>query len=181
MAKRLDLTGKEFNLIRCLSPAPSKNGKTYWNCQCIKCGQQKIIQTCNIISGSTKTCGCGCGSIERVCPICNKTFIVKNIKDSSRKYCYDCSPPNRRDNTLLFNAIKKKLIELKGGKCQRCGYNKNMTALCFHHRNPSEKAFGISDSSHHTWEELFKESQKCDLLCLNCHAEIHDEINKNNK
>lgn len=28
-----------------------------------------------------------------------------------------------------------------GGKCQECGYNKNIAALEFHHINPDEKEF----------------------------------------
>jgi hypothetical protein len=185
MPNKIDLTGQEFNLIRCLSPAPSKNGKTYWNCECIKCGQKKTIQTCHIKNGATKTCGCNCSDKElkigksKICPICDKEFTITETKDNSRKYCYECSPPDRRgDYTPLFNAMKKRLIELKGGCCQRCGYNKNIVALCFHHRNPTEKTFEINMSSHHcTWEEIFEESKKCDLLCLNCHAEIHNELN----
>ena len=46
----------------------------------------------------------------------------------------------------------------------------------FHHRNPLTKSFGIG--SHKTtvsWERLKIEVDKCDLLCKNCHAELHDE------
>jgi len=43
MPKKLDLTGKIFGLVRCDSQAPSKSGKTYWNCSCIKCGMTKVI------------------------------------------------------------------------------------------------------------------------------------------
>lgn len=30
-----------------------------------------------------------------------------------------------------------------GGKCQECGYNKNIAALEFHHINPDEKEFQL--------------------------------------
>ena len=72
---------------------------------------------------------------------------------------------------------KQKLIFYKGGKCQNCGYDKECpTAYDFHHRNPLTKSFGIG--SHKTtvsWERLKIEVDKCDLLCKNCHAELHDE------
>lgn len=29
----------------------------------------------------------------------------------------------------------------RGGKCECCGYNKNLSALEFHHINPDEKKF----------------------------------------
>lgn len=71
---------------------------------------------------------------------------------------------------------KKQMIEYKGGKCIRCGYNKCPDALDFHHRNPDEKEFSISrygrSCSVVKWK---KELDKCDLLCRNCHAELHFE------
>lgn len=73
-------------------------------------------------------------------------------------------------------AIKKMLIEYKGGKCERCGYNKSMRALEFHHLDPSEKDFGISKQINRNIDDLKKEVDKCILLCSNCHAEIHEEL-----
>lgn len=68
------------------------------------------------------------------------------------------------------------LVTYKGGKCERCGYNKSMRALEFHHINPSEKDFGISDILTKNIQSLKDEVDKCMLLCSNCHAEIHDEL-----
>lgn len=68
------------------------------------------------------------------------------------------------------------LIEYKGGKCERCGYNKSMRALEFHHLDPSEKDFGISKQINRNINDLKKEVDKCILLCSNCHAEIHEEL-----
>lgn len=60
--------------------------------------------------------------------------------------------------------------------CQKCGYSKSISALDFHHRNPSEKKFGISIGIAKCLPmiEIKKETDKCDLLCSNCHHEIHD-------
>ena len=68
------------------------------------------------------------------------------------------------------------LISLKGGKCVLCGYCKNQTALCFHHTDPQIKLFQIDirRCSNCSWEKLLAEANKCQLLCLNCHAEIHN-------
>ena len=68
---------------------------------------------------------------------------------------------------------------MKGGRCSmpECRYNKSASALVFHHRNDCEKKFNISGNNlnKHSWEELLREVEKCDLLCANCHAEIHDK------
>ena len=69
---------------------------------------------------------------------------------------------------------KEKLVEYKGGKCKVCGYDKCIDALEFHHRDPSKKDFSISGK---TWsyEKLQAEVDKCDLVCSNCHRELHNE------
>jgi predicted HNH restriction endonuclease len=75
--------------------------------------------------------------------------------------------------------IRLKAIEFLGGKCIKCGYDKYIEVLEFHHRNPNEKEFSISKSGYcRSWERVSKEIKKCDLLCANCHREIHAEIDK---
>lgn len=71
---------------------------------------------------------------------------------------------------------KWKLVLYKGGKCQRCGYDKAIPAVYdFHHRDSSEKEFGLAKEGRcRGFETLKKEVDKCDLLCKNCHAEVHD-------
>lgn len=70
---------------------------------------------------------------------------------------------------------KLELIRLKGGKCEMCGYKKNIAALDFHHVNPSEKEFQLDfrHLSNNSMEKILKEAEKCILLCANCHREIH--------
>jgi hypothetical protein len=71
--------------------------------------------------------------------------------------------------------VKQKLIQYKGGKCQQCGYDKPVPgAYHFHHRDPKEKSFEINGSTL-GYELLKLEADKCDLLCANCHAEVHDK------
>ena len=60
MPARKDLTNQVFNTYKCIKPATSKNGKSYWLCECIYCGQQKEIQTNHILYANIKTVGCFC-------------------------------------------------------------------------------------------------------------------------
>lgn len=66
---------------------------------------------------------------------------------------------------------------LIGGKCQQCGYNKCLDAFHFHHKNPKEKSFVISSAvwgkQNVTEKQIIEEISKCELLCANCHAELH--------
>lgn len=112
------------------------------------------------------------------CLICENEFKIKD-KGYTRKYCYKCSPSvNKPDTAITYirKAIKKQLVKYKGNKCQKCGYNKCIEALQFHHINPEDKLFEISDYTYFTirpMEEYYKEADKCDLLCSNCHIEEH--------
>jgi DNA-binding Lrp family transcriptional regulator len=72
---------------------------------------------------------------------------------------------------------KQELVVYKGGKCERCGYDKSIEALQFHHIKPSEKDFSISGKSY-SIERLKKEVDKCIMVCANCHIEIHEESRK---
>ena len=57
MGVALDLTNQRFGRLVAISKAPSKNGKTYWLCQC-DCGNQKEIQTGHLRDGKIQSCGC---------------------------------------------------------------------------------------------------------------------------
>lgn len=72
--------------------------------------------------------------------------------------------------------LKEKLVEYKGGKCEMCGYDKCIGAMEFHHLNPSEKEFQISNCNIKSFKRLKQEVDKCMLLCSNCHKELHYEL-----
>jgi hypothetical protein len=62
-----------------------------------------------------------------------------------------------------------------GGKCVKCGYNKCIGALQFHHTDPSKKSFGIAEGyQRFSLAKLIEEAKKCILVCANCHSEIEN-------
>lgn len=75
--------------------------------------------------------------------------------------------------------LKIKAIEYKGGKCEICNYNSCIAALDFHHVDPSQKEFRISNGNTYNWEKIKKELDKCELLCANCHRQVHYNFEKN--
>jgi len=84
------------------------------------------------------------------------------------------------ESYLFRKGIKQKCIEYKGNSCQKCGYSKTITGLCFHHLDTATKLFGITGPAFNkAWEIIKAELDKCILVCGNCHGEIHDEENKN--
>lgn len=77
--------------------------------------------------------------------------------------------------TLRRRATKQQALEYLGGQCLACGYNLCLSALAFHHLDPSRKDFNISHTSR-SWEHIRPELDKCILLCSRCHAEVHDGL-----
>lgn len=80
------------------------------------------------------------------------------------------------DNVIKWRKRTKiKLVEYKGGECEKCGYDKCMSALEFHHLDPNKKDFTISGKSWR-YDRLKLEVDKCILVCSNCHKEIHEGL-----
>lgn len=81
-------------------------------------------------------------------------------------------------NLYTLKGIEKKLylIELFGGKCEKCGYDKNLSAFDFHHKDGYEKSFEIKVNllKYKSDNEILEEAMKCMLLCANCHRELHN-------
>jgi predicted nucleic acid-binding Zn ribbon protein len=110
------------------------------------------------------------------CKTCSKTLEGKQTKFCSNR-CKNNSINHRHKSYQAQQERglerKIKLINLKGGACEMCGYNDNYAALSFHHKDPSTKLFGIDlrQCSNRSWEVLEAEANKCQLLCANCHME----------
>ncbi len=58
--------------------------------------------------------------------------------------------------------------------CMDCGIS-HPALLQFHHRDRTEKSFTISNviSRARSVKQITNEMEKCDVLCVNCHAKRH--------
>ncbi len=102
------------------------------------------------------------------CP-CGETKS-KNFYGRKTRICKTC----HNQYTIQKGQEKKaKGVELLGGKCQSCGYHKCIQALEFHHTDPKKKDVNFVSFRGWSWERIKKELKACELLCSNCHAEIH--------
>ncbi|MBR4260751.1 MAG: hypothetical protein IKQ33_02205 [Clostridia bacterium] len=119
--------------------------------------------------------------MTKFCEICEEKFETKS---STRIYCYKCSGDStRQDNntrkhqkTILRRSMKLQAVKLLGGKCCKCGYDRCIDALEFHHENQDEKEFKLGSGNTMSWKDYKSEAMKCILVCSNCHKEIHSEI-----
>ena len=118
---------------------------------------------------------------ELECPIHGVTkfgrYKAGNSKSGKQTFRYRCKPCGIEAVKRKRKNLKLEAIKYKGSKCIKCGYNKCIEALDFHHRDATTKEFGIAGNGNTiAWNRLKVELDKCDLLCSNCHRETHAEI-----
>lgn len=106
---------------------------------------------------------------------CKKHGLVRHVLDTRKTYrCTACRVDYVKTRRIK---LKQLAVEYKGGCCQRCGYDKYIGALEFHHKDPNAKEFAISKDggNSRSWAKIQIELDKCVLLCSNCHREVHAE------
>jgi predicted Zn-ribbon and HTH transcriptional regulator len=106
-----------------------------------------------------------------LCKDCGDTK-PENFYKSQKIHCKKC---HSKKTHQRMKEIKRQGVEYLGGCCKKCGYNTYMGALQFHHRDPTQKDPALF-SKWLSFEVLKKELDKCDLLCANCHAEEHANL-----
>ena len=113
------------------------------------------------------------------CEVCGRPlqgrqtrFCCRTCKNRNLNYHHQ-SYISQRSRAI---ASKKRLVRMMGGSCSRCGYGRNLAALEFHHVDPSSKSFSLDARTlaNRSWALVSGEALKCQLLCSNCHAEIHN-------
>ncbi len=96
---------------------------------------------------------------------------VVRMSDTERKKRMVVHVSNRR------RKVKMMAVEHMGGKCVKCGYQKCIAALEFHHTDPAQKDFNLAKKGcTFSWDRVKQEIEKCILVCSNCHREIHYEL-----
>ena len=101
----------------------------------------------------------------------------KEYQDKYNKEYYERKKEQRKRIVLeRQQRIKKVIQDYKLAKgCKYCGYNKSARALQFHHYDDN-KSHNIAKmvAQGRAIDSIMKEAAKCDIVCANCHAEIHE-------
>ena len=91
-----------------------------------------------------------------------KQINPKYLKNKAKKY--------NKKRKIKEIEMKMNLIKIFGSKCKKCGYNKNMAALDFHHIFTKEKNIYRRKQ----WKDILKNIKNYLLICSNCHKELHN-------
>ncbi len=107
--------------------------------------------------------------------------IADKLGCSKSTISYHCSVNGKESNRIKSYETRKKLRDdiklFYGGKCSICGYNRCLSSLCFHHKDPSikEEKVAILINARGKFA-AYEEAKKCVLVCANCHGEIHEGL-----
>jgi len=168
---------------------PQCNNTIYYNHELSKIKADKVKTRCASCRNHRNL------SSNCECKICQKPLYRRPSTLREIVFCsYGCrnryysgdkgkhKPKPKRDRSSDLSRLKcnkQKAVAYKGGKCEKCGYNKCIAAMDFHHINPDDKMYDVKDIMARKWETIKSEIEKCMLLCSNCHREEHwNERNK---
>ena len=124
--------------------------------KCSKCNEEKELNQFYVNNQNKKS------GLSAYCKKCQKTDKKIHYKNNKEQYT-----KNVFNNSLWLLEIKMEL------KCERCGFD-HPAALDFHHKDPTQKEFGIGGrSTKKNREKTLEEIKKCEVLCSNCHRIEH--------
>ena len=114
-----------------------------------------------------------CFSCDTVYP---KSFFFNNKAryDNLSTHCKTC---HFKDTSARIKKMRKKAIDKYGGKCVKCGYDKDIRALQFDHvYSDGHIERKINDSPTFILKNILKDTEgRYQLLCANCNAIKVDE------
>ncbi len=114
------------------------------------------------------------------CQFCGKKFKYR----SNKKFCCENHKNYFKVKKRRIKKIKYFLDYKKNKKCVFCGWNKFPSVLQFHHLKRGSKDREVSYLIYYptnNLKEIYKEIEKCILLCPNFHFTLHfKELSINN-
>lgn len=151
--------------------------------KCIKCNQQFV----NIHRGNRRLCyNCRPTSdaptidLEnqtKKCSKCNIWYSFTNYCPLPGRYQSYCNTCQASYKSKAKPRIKSECVKYKGGVCEKCQQIYPDVCYDFHHRDPLQKEFTISNRKTCRFSDIIKkELDKCMILCSNCHRLVHEEL-----
>lgn len=172
---RVDLTGKQFGYL--IPQYYIKGGK--WHCKC-KCGNELDVDTRNLNSGHTKSCGC----LQKE-KASNNTIDMLSYESENIKVL--CRAGSDEQGVALWKCLCKKCGNtfITRGSSIRAGYTKGCG--CVHSFNEQEiskllQSYNIEFATQYTFPDLLgvnKGHLRFDFAIFNEHHELSHLIEYN--
>ena len=103
--------------------------------------------------------------LQNICKSCDKDKCKTYYENNKQKQIDEARV--RSDN------IKHWFVEFKKTKkCEKCG-DERWYVLDFHHRGKKDRAVSLLVAKSCSIKRITEEINKCQILCSNCHRELH--------
>lgn len=118
--------------------------------------------------------------MSKVCSKCkiekdeSEFYSNKRTPDGLDYYCKGCRRGSSGSSESSWKYIEdaKNFVESLKTECCKCGEDRPWV-IQFHHVDPKNKSFTISNHGTRSRSSIWKEASKCVCLCSNCHDEFH--------
>lgn len=128
--------------------------------KCSRCNQEKDLS--EFRANKTRK-----NRLQTWCKVCESEYKKHLYEQDKDKYVAKAQK-QRKDKAEWLRELKQTL------NCTRCG-DSRWYVLDFHHRDKNEKDFCVQEMIHRNFskKKILLEISKCDVVCANCHREIH--------
>ncbi len=97
---------------------------------------------------------------------CSTSTVSYHLNPEVRDSVLNKTSKRREVGRKIVEKIKKNL------SCSSCGESRYWL-LDFHHTDPSKKEIRVSAMKSYKKEKILEEIDKCEVLCANCHRDLH--------
>jgi len=155
-ARFIDMTGTKYDRLTVIGYA-GKTKSHRWTCRC-DCGKELVVQTGNLRSGHTKSCGCHRLDPEKHENLSGHVFerltvIRESVKSVPGKRMWDCV-------CSCGEALVVRGTNLKSGNSNSCGCYANEI------RGQAAKTHGLTDSKEYAvWTSVLARCRNPNVKC----------------
>jgi hypothetical protein len=171
--RRMGLENMSFSLATtcagCGNRIPQRPERL--NPYCKRCSLKRRCKQCGRLLSANGDHRCVSTDLRgpRFCRVCSKP--LRNTGYERKKHtCPQCLKTQFRTKE---REQRRQLKEAFGNACQTCGYSRCMAVLHFHHKDASEKTAWSKKKGSTSLKELYAHPERFQLLCANCHIELH--------
>lgn len=131
--------------------SPEANYKT-----CSKCKRRRLLNDFNF---RNKEARIRCS----YCKECGRALTRNHYRNNKRQYL------NR--NVRSYLKRRELVRQMKSRPCADCGVQYPYYVMDFDHREGETKEYELNRIDRMTLRAIMRETQKCDVVCANCHRE----------
>lgn len=130
-------------------------------CSVKKCGRcKKEKSKLDFHSNPSKKDG-----LQSMCKDCRKEYHKEHYNKNKEKY---------KNNNKIRRSFLRNFVNRHKGfcGCNICGENR-FYVLDYHHKDDKEKEISSMINDTASIDKIKNEIRKCDVVCANCHRELH--------